>query len=443
MAPEPKPKPPAEGIAKWWADITGEQGTGGFFRDWANNSSGVDRDRLNFAQSLGNFLTSNPQAAAGQGAGDIQYAKDLVANAKAWGQQYKNPQAGPAGATGTTTAGLSGIQRGANILARERSMPSADPAIDPNVINPQGGGGGYGLGSIYDPLFAGIKSQKKLVNQRYLANQGNIVNLYGQITAARQKDINSTNQLYSGLQAAAAERATDINAQLDTSEATRLQQQQELMQSLGLSGMPSPANDNAAREAAQQRAMTTATNENWTGYLGAQQANAQGALRGDINAAQFQRAQDLQTLRGSRETAQDALFQQEQGIKSQRAQAQVQMAQAQASATASLQKAMIEAQTQVQKAQIAAAAKNFTAQGPVMTGISLGVQNGVITPEESSAITNTISDIYRAYKPADFGATTWSPSVMMQALTKDETYTGQLSLAQQQVLMGIIQNLKY
>jgi hypothetical protein len=320
---------------------------------------------------------------------------------------------------------------------------AADPAIDPNVINPQGGGGGYGMGSIYDPLFAGIKSQKKLVNQRYLANQGNIVNLYGQITAARQKDINSTNQLYSGLQSAAAGRATDINTQLDTREATRLQQQQELMQSLGLSGMPSPANDNAAREAAQQRAMTTATNENWTGYLGAQQANAQGALRGDINAAQFQRAQDLQTLRGSRETAQDALFQQEQGIKSQRAQAQAQMAAAQSSAAASLQKAMIEAQTQVQKAQIAAAAKNFTAQGPVMTGISLGVQNGVITPEESSAITNTISDIYRAYKPADFGATTWSPSVMMQALTKDETYTGQLSLAQQQVLMGIIQNLKY
>jgi hypothetical protein len=139
----------------------------------------------------------------------------------------------------------------------------------------------------------------------------------------------------------------------------------------------------------------------------------------------------------------DQLFQQEQGIKSQRAQAQAQLAAAQTSAAASLQKAMIEAQTQVQKAQIAAASKNFTAQGPVMTGISLGVQNGVITPEESSAITNTISDIYRAYKPSDFGATTWSPSIMMQALTKDETYTGQLSLAQQQVLMGIIQNLKY
>jgi len=320
----------------------------------------------------------------------------------------------------------------------------AEPVIDPNAINPQGGGGGgYGMGSIYDPLFAGINSQRKLVNERYKANQGNIVNLYGQITAARQKDINSTNQLYSGLQAAAAGRATDINAQLDTREATRLQQQQELMQSLGLSGMPSPANDNAAREAAQQRAMTMATNENWTGYLGAQQANAQGALRGDINAAQFQRAQDLQNLRGNRAGAMDQLFQQEQGIKSQRAQAQAQMAAAQASAAASLQKAMIEAQTQVQKAQIAAASKNFTAQGPVMTGISLGVQNGVITPEESSGITNTISDIYRAYKPSDFGATTWSPSVMMQALTKDETYTGQLSLAQQQVLMGIIQNLKY
>jgi hypothetical protein len=443
MAPEPKPKPPVEGIAKWWADITGEQGTGGFFRDWANNSSSVDRDRLNFAQSLGNFLVSNPQAAAGKGAGDIQYAKDLVENAKAWGQQYKNPQAGPAGATGTTTAGQSGIQRAGSILARERGMPVTP--VDPNAVDPNAlqGGGGYGMGSIYDPLFAGINSQRKLVNERYKANQGNIVNLYGQITAARQKDINSTNQLYSGLQAAAAGRATDINAQLDTREATRLQQQQELMQSLGLSGMPSPANDNAAREAAQQRAMTMATNENWTGYLGAQQANAQGALRGDINAAQFQRGADLQNLRNNRAGAMDQLFQQEQGIKSQRAQAQAQLAAAQTSAAASLQKAMIEAQTQVQKAQIAAASKNFTAQGPVMTGISLGVQNGVITPEESSAITNTISDIYRAYKPSDFGATTWSPSIMMQALTKDETYTGQLSLAQQQVLMGIIQNLKY
>jgi hypothetical protein len=333
-------------------------------------------------------------------------------------------------------------------LAREKGANNfTDPVTDINQPTQNGsgggGGGGYGLGSIYNPLFAGVKAQKALVNARYKANAANITNLYGQITAAREQDINSTNQLYSGLQSAAANRTTDINTQLDTREQARLQQQQELMQSLGLSGMPAPANDAATREASQQRAMNTATNANWTGYLGAQQANAQGALTNDINMGQFQRAQDIQNLRANKDTAQTQLFQQEQTIKSQRAQAQAQMAAAQASATGAMQRAIVAANSRVQAAQIASAAKNFNAQGPVMTGISMGVQNGIITPEESSAITNTISDIYRAYKPSDFGATTWSPSVMMQALTKDETYTGQLSLAQQQVLMGIIQNMKF
>ena len=104
---------------------------------------------------------------------------------------------------------------------------------------------------------------------------------------------------------------------------------------------------------------------------------------------------------------------------------------------------MVNAQSQVERARIAAQADQFKAQGPIMGGIATAVGAGAIAPEEGTVISQVIADAFAKNKPTDFQATNWSPGVMLQAIMSDPAYTSQLNPAQQQVLMGIVGNMKF
>lgn len=348
---------------------------------------------------------------------------------------------------------INATQQAQGALAAEKAgglnyatLPKVTTPEDINESINGGGGGNAGsaTGGIYSPLFAAINQQKKLVNSRYTANLGNITNLYGQITAARQQDINSTNALFTGLRSSAANRTQDINAEIGARENARMQEQQALLRSLGIEDQAVVLDDMAARQAANQQNLATATGANWEGFLAASQANAQGALQTDKNLGRLQRAQDIQNLRLNREGALGQLFQQEQQVRSQKAQAEVAIQQAQAAAASSLQQAIVNAESQVERARIAAQADQFKAQGPIMGGIASAVQAGAIGAEEGPIISQVIADALGKNKPSDFGSTKWTPGVLLQAIMSDPAYAGpegQLNPAQQQVLMGIVGNM--
>jgi VIT1/CCC1 family predicted Fe2+/Mn2+ transporter len=257
------------------------------------------------------------------------------------------------------------------------------------------GGGGNPINALFAPMFADLKRQRQLANQRYEANSQQVTNIYGQITGARSADKAATETAFKRLVDAASTRSTAVNEGIDASEAARLQQNQAALQGMGLEGLSTSQGDIASQTAAQAQQTNTLNSANWENMLRAMGATAGQQVDADVAGFNYAMAEDLGRLRGAREEFAQELGQQRGQLKSQRAQATFEYQQAQQRAAASAQAAQQRAAMQMATEADRQMAEALKASGPAAVTIDAYIKRGKLSPEQAAAALNAITEFYQ------------------------------------------------
>jgi len=307
--------------------------------------------------------------------------------------------------------GIDASERNRLLQNATRTIPGL--AVDPNVgATPGSASGGAGMNPIsalFAPMFADLRQQRRLANQRYEANRDQVTNIYGQITGARSADKAATETAFKRLIDAASTRSTAINTGIDASEAARLQQNQAALQGMGLEGLSTSQGDIASQTAAQAQQTNTLNAANWEGMLRAMGATAGQQVDADVAAFNFAMLEDQGRLRGAREEFMQDLGQQRGELRSQRAQATFEYQQAQqraaAAAQAARQRARAEAAGSAQRAQEEALAGT----GRAVPLVNNFVKTGLLAPESGTKVLDFMTEFWtNAQLPA--GASKWTTS---------------------------------
>ena len=317
---------------------------------------------------------------------------------------------GGAAATGATgagfdIAGMTAAERN-RLIQNISNLPSGmNP--DPNAGDTGGAGGGMGGGmgsnpinSLFAPMFANLRRQRQLANQRYEANSQQVTNIYGQITGARSADKAATETAFRRLIEAASTRSQAVNTGIDASEATRLQQNQAALQGMGLEGLSTSQGDIASQTAAQAQQTNTLNAANWEGMLRTMGATAGQQVDADVAAFNFARMEDLGQLRGAREEFLQDLGQQRGELRSDRARATFEYQQAQQAAAAAARAARQRAKADARDFAAKQEADALKESGPVIRTVATLQKNGFLNDIEAARVTQTVNEFFANNTPA-------------------------------------------
>lgn len=312
---------------------------------------------------------------------------------------------------------------------------------DPNAGGTGGGMGRNPINALFAPMFEDLRRQRQLANQRYEANRDQVTNIYGQITGARSADKIASETAFQRLIDAASTRSQAVNTGIDTSEATRLQQNQAALQSMGLEGLSTSQGDIASQTAAQAKQTNQLNSANWAGMLSAMQGTAAQQVDADVAAFNFAKMEDLGQLRGAREEFAQELGQQRGELRSQRAQATFDYQQAQqrsaAAAKAAEQRIAMKLATQQEKSAAAALKRS----GPVIAGVQNALKDGMLQNMESGTKLTTLLTEFLTMGTPPAGETRFNPTSARSAFfTATE---GQLNSAEQLVAERILNQIKW
>lgn len=320
-ASTPTPAGDPQGISKTFADL-GDLGS-----DVAYSMAAPMpwvQPTMNFAESLGNFLSSQAQAAAGQGAGDIRAREQrAAANAafpnKSGMQGIVTPNAGlareagasnftqpfassaagaPTGGSPTGGAPMASAITPASIAARmakaapvsqrEREM---NAAMDAGLEYTPGQASGTAarmrqeaadaqamadsnaaIESSYNPVLDFLKKQEQQTNARYAQNSANLKSIFGALSGISAADTKRINDQF-------ASSITKQKSDLQTRTAEQRAAQEAGMAQLAQTGAergngPALGGSPTATATEQGIGQSQAIQQNWEGLMGAQQANA-------------------------------------------------------------------------------------------------------------------------------------------------------------------------
>lgn len=185
-----------QGISKWWQDVNKAADQASYA---ARKPGTIVPGLINLGQSVGRFVSSQPQAPTGAGAGDI-YAKDYL---KQLAARYPSVSQTAAKASGSGVRTPTPAQG-----TRGYVPPTATPASIAAMIQKPSltGGAGGGMGAptqpqafgamdlysdpaaIYDPAMQQLEQQKTAANERYAKNQASIKNIFGSLSDLSAKD---------------------------------------------------------------------------------------------------------------------------------------------------------------------------------------------------------------------------------------------------------------
>ena len=273
---------------------------------------------------------------------------------------------------------------------------------DPNAGGAGGMGSGMGsnpINALFAPMFANLRRQRQLANQRYEANRDQVTNIYGQITGARSADKAASETAFQRLIDAASTRSQAVNTGIDASEAARLQQNQAALQSMGLEGLSTSQGDIASQTAAQAQQTNALNAANWEGMLRTMGATAGQQVDADVAAFNFARMEDLGQLRGAREEFLQDLGQQRGELKSDRAKATFEYQQAQQRAAAAAQAAQQRAAQRDATAAEKQMAESLKASGPVLSTVSQLIGNGSLPDTSGAKVIDVITEWYQNVPP--------------------------------------------
>jgi hypothetical protein len=353
----------------------------------------------------------NPYGAASGSGAQNNILANLFAPLTLKGYQDRNRASAASGAQATAT----GDQKVQGIMNLFASTNRSAPQTQGPPTLPGGLGGFAGprrpatnpIDELFAPSFEALDQRERAANERYEANKQQVTNIYGQITGAREKDIETTGTAFQRLRDAASSRSTAVNTSIDESEATRLRNNQAALESLGLGGLSTPLGDLASQGAAMAKNTNILNSENWQGLLTSMGINAQDIARSDVTGFNYRKGEDLGTLRGSREELAEELGRERSDLTSQKAKANFDYQESQraaaASAAAAAQRAMMDAADGVAKQQ----AEALKSSGPVTQIVASRFQNGLLNASEAGRVTNTINEWFTNVSPPQ-GAGKWN-----------------------------------
>jgi hypothetical protein len=289
------------------------------------------------------------------------------------------------------------------------------------------------LAAIFNPQFESLNQREQMANQRYESNKNQVTNIYGQITNARTADIATTGTAYQRLIDAASTRSAAVNTQIDESEATRLRNNQAVLESMGLGALSTSQGDIASQGAAMAKNTNQLNAENWNNLLTAMGANAQDIARSDVTGFNYRMGEDLGQLRGAREQFAQELGQERTNLVSQQAQATFDFQQAQqraaAASAAAAQKAAADSADAASK-QFAEALK---ASGPLLYTVSQLTQTGALSAAQGANVMNVITE-WTQNVPS-VGDRGWKASTAANSILT--AAAGTLTPAEQQAIVAV------
>jgi hypothetical protein len=320
-----------------------------------------------------------------------------------------SPRGGPR-SVATAPQGMTSAQRNAMIQDKRRDYAGlAAPEAAPDGGGMGGGAGMNPISALFAPMFADLRRQRQLANQRYEANSQQVTNIYGQITGARSADKAATETAFQRLVDAASTRSTAVNTGIDASEAARLQQNQAALQGMGLGELSTSQGDIASQTAAQAQQTNLLNSANWENMLRAMGATAGQQVDADVAGFNYAMAEDLGRLRGAREEFAQELGKQRFELKSKKAQAAFDYQQAQQKAAAAAAAAVARATNAADRAAAGRAQDLLDKSDPLTKAISRGVELGFIDFDPVK-----VQDAYngwmvnRGTKPTAAGRTSWN-----------------------------------
>ena len=249
------------------------------------------------------------------------------------------------------------------------------------------GGGASGVSSLFAPLFQALEQQRNMAESRYAENAGQIQNIYGQLIGARKADITDIQTAYQRLQTAAATRGAATLSGMEGREATRLGQNEAVLQSMGVGDIGTSAGDIAAQSSDVAQDVERMNQSNWAGMLDAMSATSQDIARADMTSYGFAQAEDIAALQAARENMAQGIANQEFDLRFQQQQARLQAQQAAAANAARVQAANIRAAQDAQRAQSGAMGDFLRNSDPITRIIVTGTEAGVIDPASAGRLT--------------------------------------------------------
>lgn len=393
MAPkDPKPVPTPKGWEKTRADLS--LGAYDLF-------SGVGKNVMNFAETLGNYFGGKDQAAAGQGAGDIALAKERQQVQQNLGLiPFANPVYAP------TYAPVAGAPLSIQDLAERRAAASqqggaqggapAPGAANPGNVNiaplgqrAQEQATAERLGLTYTPgqaagtaeaqyaqqqlrkqiegNYAGasqiIADQIAAAQDRYGKNQADIKNILGSISTIRRADKAKIAQQFASAIQASQDRANAMNAQAQ--QQLQMGQQGAATAGAELGGGPTqmPTDSLTSQAVAAGIADQNANQGTWNNLMQGMNLQQQGNVDTAVQGYDLQQAAALDALRRNYEDAMLGLGNQQLSLQDQIAQAMSGAQAAQAGAQNDLNLQLLKNQGALDVAQTRAAARGGSGSG--------------------------------------------------------------------------------
>ncbi len=347
MAPkDPKPTPTPKGWEKTRADLS--LGAYDLF-------SGIGRNAMNFAESLGNYFGGKDQAAAGQGAGDLALAKERLQVQQNLGlAPFANPVYAPtqapaagaplsiqelaarrAGASQQGGAPAPGAANPGNVSiaplgarAREQAMAerlgmeyipgqaagTAQAAYDQQQLRNQ-------IEGNYSGASQSIANQIAAAQDRYGKNQADIKNIFGTLSTIRAADKQKIAQQFANSIQAAQDRAAAMTAQAQ--QQLQLGQQGAATAGSELGGGPTqmPTDSLTSQAVAQGIADQNANQGTWANLMQGMGLQQQGNVDTAVQGYNLQQAGALDALRRGYEESMLGLEGQQLSLQDQIAQA--------------------------------------------------------------------------------------------------------------------------
>lgn len=324
------------------------------------------------------------------------------------------------------------IQKGINVgSALGATKPTSFSGASGNApvtttVSGGGGGGGINVSSLFGPLFDALRQQRKLAESRYAANSGQIQNLYGQLIGARSADVDDIDEAYKRLQQAAASRGEATIGKMEAREATRLSQNEAVLQSMGVAGIGSSVGDIASQSAGVAQDVELMNQSNWAGMLDAMGKTSQEIARADVTSYGYAQMEDIAQLQAAKEDYLQNLAQQEFELKFQEQQAKLQAQQAAAANAARVQAAQIRAQQSAAEAaskQQGAALGNFLKNADPITRIIVSATQAQM-PVNAGKLTNAYDSFLANMGNPPRGQLQWDANSAANAFATSPAATG-------------------
>lgn len=305
---------------------------------------------------------------------------------------------------------------------------------------------------LFKPLFANLEQQRRAAESRYTANAGMIENIYGQLIGARNADIPVIERAYADLQEAAAARTNEMTQGIATREADRVEQNRQVLASMGVDTAGAAAGDIASEQAQAAQNVGELSGANWENLLRSVGATSQEMARADVSGYGFRQGEDIAQLQAAKEGYFQDLAGQEAQLVAKQEEAKFQQAQAAAQAAAAAAAARARAAQQQQELQYkmeqdAAEAQRGAYENLMKYGDPLEASILRFVDAGYPVNRNKVTAAYDAFvgnqlsvSPTKYGATSWNGPLAVSVFLKSPAAEG-LETAEKSIVREAIRNL--